>query len=248
MLIANMQDGTSYQIVKLLGAGDSNAKLSKSDNSGKGYLTFGLSFAPANVSGFQVCASSSAGCRAACLFTSGHGRMSNVQRARIAKTRAFFQSRIAFLDMLSKELHSVVRKAKKEDKIAAVRLNVLSDIQWENYSIIRDFPEIQFYDYTKHYKRMMKYCQGKVPANYHLTFSRSECNELECLEVLKAGGNVTVVFNQKELPNKWNGYSVINGDETDLRFLDKKNSVVGLYMKGDGKKDKSGFVVSLPLA
>jgi hypothetical protein len=36
---------------------------------------------------------------------------------------------------------------------------------------------------------------------------------------------------------------VINGDETDLRFLDGKQKVVGLVEKGRAKKDESGFVV-----
>jgi hypothetical protein len=36
---------------------------------------------------------------------------------------------------------------------------------------------------------------------------------------------------------------VINGDETDLRFLDGKQKVVGLVEKGRAKKDESGFVI-----
>lgn len=248
MITVTLKDGTEYNINTLLGDGDSNAKLTKSDNSGKGYLTYGLSLAPADVSGYQVCASSSPGCRASCLFTSGHGKMSTVQRARIAKTLAFFEHREDFTLMLHDEIGRALRKAKKEEKKVAIRLNVLSDLMWEKYKVVKQFPDVQFYDYTKHYKRMLKYCQGKLPSNYHLTFSRSECNEREALDVLKNGGNVTVVFDRKELPKEWRSYSVINGDETDLRFLDKKNCVVGLYAKGDGKKDKSGFVVSLPLA
>jgi hypothetical protein len=248
MITVKLPDGTEYTVKTLLGDGDSNTKLSKSDQSDSGYITYGLSLAPANVSGYNVCASSSPGCRAACLFTSGHGRMQPVQRARIAKTIAFFEHKGMFDAMIRDEIEAALRKANKKNKRLAIRLNVLSDIMWENFKIVKDYPMIQFYDYTKHFKRMLKYCQGKLPKNYHLTFSRSECNEKETLEVLKAGGNVTVVFNSKDLPKKWNEYEVINGDETDLRFLDKKNCVVGLYMKGDGKKDKSGFVVSLPLA
>ena len=36
--------------------------------------------------------------------------------------------------------------------------------------------------------------------------------------------------------------NVFNGDESDLRFLDPKNSIIGLYAKGKAKKDTSGFV------
>ena len=39
------------------------------------------------------------------------------------------------------------------------------------------------------------------------------------------------------------GFEVVNGDETDLRFLDKKGVVVGLIEKGMAKKDETGFVV-----
>lgn len=240
-------DGSDYTLSKLLADGDSNAKLSKSDGSGKGYLTYGLSLSPANTSGYQTCASSSPGCRAACLFTAGHGRFDPVKTARIAKTRLFFEQRDTFYKMLRKELLAACRKADKEDKRLAVRLNIVSDIMWENEGIPQAFPQIQFYDYTKHAKRMLKYCEGSTnwPSNYHLTFSRSECNHNDCLKVLNAGGNVTVVFNNKGMPQYYLTKKVINGDETDLRFLDPKNVVVGLYHKGDGKKDKTGFVVNL---
>ena len=36
--------------------------------------------------------------------------------------------------------------------------------------------------------------------------------------------------------------TVFNGDESDLRFLDPKGVIVGLYMKGKAKKDNTGFV------
>jgi hypothetical protein len=48
---------------------------------------------------------------------------------------------------------------------------------------------------------------------------------------------------KKELPAKHLGWKVINGDETDLRFLDEKNVIVGLVAKGKAKKDTTGFVV-----
>ena len=68
------------------------------------------------------------------------------------------------------------------------------------------------------------------------------------MEVLQAGGNVAVVFatkKNKELPDEWKGYKVIDGDKSDLRFLDDKNVIVGLRAKGDGIKDESGFVVKV---
>ena len=79
------------------------------------------------------------------------------------------------------------------------------------------------------------------PSNYHLTFSRSEHNDKLCKLVLAMGGNVAVVF-RNQLPKTWQGYEVINGDENDLRFLDKQGVVVGLIEKGMAKKDSTGFV------
>jgi hypothetical protein len=37
-------------------------------------------------------------------------------------------------------------------------------------------------------------------------------------------------------------FPVINGDETDLRFLDAKGVIVGLRAKGKARKDTTGFV------
>ena len=242
----SMADDSIYTVTKLLGTGDSNAKLTKSDNSGKGYLTVGLSLSPANESGYEVCASRSAGCTKACLFTAGRGAYDNVKTARIAKTRLFFQDRENFLSRLRRELSSQLKRADKAGKRLAVRLNVLSDIPWEKIApdLFSDFPDVQFYDYTKHVLRMKA---DKRPANYHLTYSRSENNDPLCRSVLKAGGNVAVVFDTPSLPAYWEEYPVINGDETDLRFLDPAGVVVGLYAKGRAKKDTSGFVISLPV-
>jgi len=89
-----------------------------------------------------------------------------------------------------------------------------------------------------------------MPSNYHLTFSRNEENNFKCTQVLKAGGNVAVVF-RKELPATYKGFKVIDGDLHDLRFLDDKNVVVGLKEKltlndkGKLDRDNSGFVVDL---
>jgi hypothetical protein len=81
-----------------------------------------------------------------------------------------------------------------------------------------------------------------VPENYHITFSKSESNDVDVLKVLAAGGNVAAVF-EKTLPATWQGVPVINGDESDVRFMDAKGVIVGLKAKGEGKRDESGFVI-----
>ena len=60
---------------------------------------------------------------------------------------------------------------------------------------------------------------------------------------VKTGQNVAVVFRSKDIPKVWKGLNVFNGDITDLRFLDPKNVIVGLYAKGSAKHNHTGFVV-----
>jgi len=216
-----------------------NAKLLKGEKSG--WLTLGLSLAPGKLSGANLCAWASEGCLAACLNTAGMGIFSNVQAARIAKAKSFVADSKGFVAKLEKEIALAAKRAAKQNQKLAIRLNVISDIAWEKFGIFQKFPQVQFYDYTKNPNRALAFARGEMPANYHLTFSRSESNQSFVEMVLAAGGNVAAVFNK--LPETWQGKKVVNGDENDLRFLDEKNIVVGLLAKGKAKKDESGFVV-----
>jgi hypothetical protein len=209
-----------------------------------GYKTAILYLAPSINSGFNVCPQASEGCKSACLYTSGHGRFDNVKQGRINKTRWYIQERESFLIQLTKEIKNFVNNCKKNNFIPCVRLNGTSDISWENMGILQEFPTVQFYDYTKVFKRMKMYCKGQMPSNYHLTYSLNEDNKELAFEVLKMKGNISAVF-RNYLPTKYEGYQVVNGDESDLRFLDKKNCIVGLIAKGDAKKDSSGFVLDV---
>jgi hypothetical protein len=224
---------------KLLNSG--NYKTSKGEK--YGWKTYGLHLAPFNISGKNVCASASAGCSAACLNTAGRGVMHSVQDARVKKTRRFFEDRDGFLSQLYKEIKSSVKSAAKKQINSCFRLNLTSDILWERF-VIGDFPESQFYDYTKHLKRFVRFLEGKLPSNYHLTYSRDETTPDTLVKSLCAsGGNVAVVFRGKKLPRRWLGIEVIDGDDSDLRFQDGKGKIVGLLEKGLAKKDETGFVV-----
>ena len=92
---------------------------------------------------------------------------------------------------------------------------------------------------------MLRYLAGELPQNYHLTFSRSEDTPDEFVHTIcnTHRGNVAVVFNG-DLPEKWQGLRVIDGDISDLRFRDPRGVIVGLRSKGRGKKDNTGFVVT----
>ena len=208
-----------------------------------GYLTGVLYLAPAEISGFNVCPRASAGCKSSCLYSAGRGAFSNVQRARVAKTIQYMTERDAFISELARDIKRLILKAGKMGLIPAVRLNGTSDILSGEYiRLMWMFPDVQFYDYTKVSNRFYK----TLPANYHMTFSKSEDNTDYALDLLDQGHNVAVVFQPDKngnLPKSWHGYSIIDGDISDLRFLDPKNVVVGLRAKGQAKKDSSGFVV-----
>lgn len=233
--------------MKLLNAG--NSKTRKGEK--KGFTTYGIHLAPSNLSGFNVCKDASQGCAAACLNTAGRGAMSSVQRARIAKTQLFFRDKATFLEMLWQEIASGIKASSRKGMVPCFRLNLTSDLPWEKIphdgkTIFSAFPDVQFYDYTKSPERMTAFLAGDFPSNYHLTFSRSETNGELAMAFLKSGGNVAMVF-RKSLPSSYAGFPVVDGDETDLRFLDGKGTIVGLKEKGLAKKDESGFVLE-PIA
>jgi len=210
-----------------------------------GILTGILYLAPAKLSGFEVCPKRSEGCAASCLYSAGMGAFSNVQKARIQKTLFYFGDRPKFLELIKEDIKKLQKQAKKDGQKLAIRLNGTSDLNWMQHDVFSSFPDVQFYDYTKVFNRLTK----EIPSNYHLTFSKSENNDSECIQALKLGFNVAVVFDTKKgdaLPASWNGFPVYDGDDTDTRFLDPKGGyVIGLRAKGQAKKDISGFVVTL---
>lgn len=251
---------------------DSNAKTVKGQT--RGYMTAVLYLAPGNASGFQVCPMATQGCLAACLNTAGRGGMAKakatfdangtqlpdntIQRARIARTRFYFEHRAAFMAQLHDEIKRFVRKAERKGLTPCVRLNGTSDIPWERvpvtvgnvtYGNMFDaFPHVQFYDYTKRANRSAVVAGVRVglPRNYRLTFSLAENNEHYAKEAFLAGMNIAAVFRTKSFPPAYaiDGVSIPthNGDESDLRFLDPQGVIVALYAKGKAKRDQSGFV------
>ena len=213
-----------------------------------GYKTYILYMAPAiqNDKGINLCSHATQGCLDACLFKSGNGGMfPKVARARINKSNRYVNDRVLFLNTLVKEIKIAIIEAGNDYKIA-IRLNGTTDIRFEKFNIFDNntknifeiFPDIQFYDYTKNYLRFDRV----LPNNYHLTFSRNEENEAKAFEIINKGYNASFVFDV--IPTTYKGIEVVNGDETDLRFLDKSNVIVGLKYKnitGKGANNKASF-------
>jgi hypothetical protein len=219
-----------------------------------GYLSFILHLAPSDVSGYNTCPKATAGCRAACLNTAGRGGMFKrgettnvIQKARIRKTKMFFENRAAFMSALLSDINKAIKLSAKVGLTPVFRLNGTSDVSWEKYEILEGrnifqmFPNVQFYDYTKILGRKVKH----IP-NYHLTFSKADGNDADVAKALEQGMNVTVVFDK--IPKTYMGKPVFNADETDLRFLDPTGVVLGLKAKGRAKKDTTGFVIMLQAA
>jgi hypothetical protein len=224
---------------------DANAKTVKGQK--KGFKTAILYLAPVKLSGFQVCPMASNGCVAACLNTAGRaGVFKVIERARIAKTQFYFSNREAFMAQLVSEISRFVAKTRREGFEPVVRLNGTSDILWERVrvngapNIMSLFPDVTFYDYTKHIPSK----RASLPANYSLTYSYSDdlAAMVRSAEALAMGWNVAAVF-RNALPASFMGHPVVNGDESDLRFADERGVVVGLKAKGKAKTDTSGFVV-----
>ena len=229
----------------------SNTKTVKGEK--LGVKTAILYLSPGSISGVNLCPFASIGCLFACLYTAGMGKFRSVQHARLTKAKLFLDDRKAFVEMLKKDIRSHIKRAEKENMSPAVRLNGTSDIAWESEkgldgkNLMESFPNVAFYDYCKSPLRALKYQLGKLPSNYHLTFSKSETNIFQVRELL-GKVNIAMVFSTKKgqsLPLEYMGRKVIDGDETDARFLDESGVIVGLRSKGSGKKDTSGFVIQL---
>ena len=239
--------------MKLLSTG--NPKVLKGMS--QGYNTYILHLAPANLSGYETCAKRTLGCTDACLNLAGRGGMFKrgentnvIQQARIRKTKMFFENRVEFMTTLVKDIELAIKQSKKMELVPVFRLNGTSDLSWEKYEVVRNgklfrniftaFPEVQFYDYTKVLGRKVK-----EYSNYQLTFSAADGNDSDVLKAMNEGLNVAVVFGIKKtlpMPVDYLSRPVFNGDESDLRFLDPKGVIVGLYAKGKAKKDTTGFV------
>ena len=216
-----------------------------------GYLSFILHLAPADLSGHNTCPKATAGCKSACLNTAGRGGMfkkgentNMIQKARIRKTKYFYDARQDFMLDLKKDIEKGIKLAAKLGLTPVFRLNGTSDLSWEKYdmlpgmNVFECFPTVQFYDYTKILGRKVKGI-----ANYFLIFSKADGNDSDVAEAILQGMNVAAVFDR--VPGVYMDKPVIDADEHDLRFLDPRGVIAGLKAKGRAKKDLSGFVIRL---
>lgn len=219
-------------VTRLLGDGDTNPKTAKNL-----VPTMGLSLYPADGIGFGNLCPFAKTCIKSCLAHQGQGPVPTVEAARVAKSVLWYLARDWFLAKLHREL-TAFRAAYPPEDTVGVRLNMFSDIPWEAYGVIDAHPGITFMDYTKDPGRW-----GWVRPNYWVTFSYDGTNGDDAHRILRAGGNVAVVFyletddpvcgkaaHRQPLPDSWEGWEVIDGGKTDWRPEDPRGVVVGLRL------------------
>jgi hypothetical protein len=190
-----------------------------------------------------------AGCFDGCLNSAGRGAFNSVQKARKAKTDFYYQNQKAFLLSLCADIWTLQNRAVNLGLTPLIRPNGTSDIPYENLPVIDGktifqlFPDVQFYDYTKHPSRNL---DGKTCGNYDLTYSFSAITPKPIsIKGLTNPNNsrVAVVFQkQSDIPSTFREWDVIDGDNTDVRHIEPKRVVVALYAKGKAKREDNGFV------
>jgi len=228
--------------MKLLNTTHSNTTIAKTQKMAEAIRVASMSLMPHPL----ICAGSkAAGCFTDCLKSAGRGVFESVAKSRQNKTWFWLNDQAGFLTQLAAELHNFEKLCARQNVAGWVRLNTISDIDWENYGIPQAFPNLNFYDYTKRVKRF-----ANLPDNYRLILSYSGRRQYaKTVAARPAGAPMAVVFtgdwnsgSGNGLPDYWNGERVIDGDVSDLINLES-GCIVGLRAKGKAKTNDNDFVV-----
>jgi hypothetical protein len=233
----NMTDARKQTGLSYIGAVYNSTKHEKAFKFDE--LVYTIYFAPAKMSGYEVCPMRSDECTLLCLNESGRNKMdtkvNTINNSRIKKTKLFFEEREFLVRWIIDEIKSAKAKAENLGYSFSVRLNNTSDITPESFyindngtkkNLLEIFPDVQFYDYTKVSKRLELVKKYK---NYDITFSYSGTNMTECLSMLSNNVRVAMVFNK--VPENYMNFKVVDGDKYDMRYRDEKNVIIGLKFK-----------------
>lgn len=263
--------------MKLLTPTPIQTTLRKTQNSQTEYAVWNLALSPADyaATGTSNCPNSNSACESACAGGPNFGLAllwTSIMDARAKKTRFLQSDRREFIAQLVSELNVAQDMADYKHHVLAVHLNAYSDIPWEHASygqIPQRFPRAIFHDFTRMYARV-----GNTPSNYNLcaSWSARPEDQARCLELLRNGHNVAVVFADvsgdfsgargvsQNLPKQWmlagRMYDVYDGDDVAERagFLDPSETVArygrlcGLRLKAGSNRQKvieSGFCVAI---
>lgn len=209
---------------KLLAPPAANVKIAKNK-----VATYSLTLVPADLSlKWNVCTWSTPQCREACVMWTAGRQYYSTRQGRLARTAFLAEHPQEFLALLTQE----VRYRESCGTPFGMRLNVASDLRWENIAPwLLEGSNVRAYDYTKAPVRT-------TPANYKITYSHSErWSDSDVLARIAAGENVAMVFDvpKHQLPATHLGVRVIDGDKSDYRYDDPKGVIVGLAAKGAAK-------------
>lgn len=252
---------------RVIGILSSNSKIEKTP-AGVPIINSGISLAPSKRSGVRnACPAATPACIAACvLWFAGRTVTAVVRGAAIARTMLLHYAPAVFHSRLDAEIDAQEAAAADAGARSFCRPNAASD---EDYgpSIAARHPQTTFYDYSKVRQRVRDYLTGKLPPNYHISYSVHEHSEFrDVAEFLRAGGNVVVVVDSYYWgPSKRYGtlpesvtfrgpsgeeltVPAIDGDVYDIRTpeFDGRGNAVCLRLKSQSNRvkeaaRKSGF-------
>ena len=212
------------------------------------WATCGITLAPGNSAKLGTVCASAGVCEAInCIADSGRNRFAKSKSARYRRTLLFKRHTAQFFAQASAELTLWHIEQSAQGFKVACRPNILSDLPAMAHQLARQHPSIQMYDYTKHPRPA-----DRRLANYHLTYSYSEKTTPADLDhCIENRVNVAVVFGLKrsdKLPKTFTlhgrEFPVIDGDVSDLRFLDPcdRSYIVGLRWKVGKDRDRKSVV------
>lgn len=220
------REQNGYRTIRTPYLTEENLKLRKNE-----HHTISFTGSPHRLSGHNVCPQSTPACRAVCIRYTGRLDMPYAQQLGIDRTRFLYSDPDAAVSLI----HWETVKASKKTEILGRRLNIVSDIAWEDVApwLFHEAPEnVRTYDYTKNWDR-----DRDPQRRYRLTFSATERHGIDDIRAkVRAGGSVAVVFPKEHketgYADTWYGMPVINGDRTDFRYDDPFGSIVALHAKG----------------
>jgi hypothetical protein len=222
--------------MNLLSKGSTNAKLAKNER--ESFIMY-LSPHTNNSKGINLCTNATKECVLACLYDSGFASVfASVNEARQRRTEFYVTDKENFIIQLAKEINEFILNA--DGKEVLFRLNGTSDLdflyllkKYADFDFMKTPDNVFFYDYTKIFGKIVKY--GHCSDKYKQTFSFSGENKEQCIEALKLGNNVAMVY-KGTMPAIWNGYEVVDGDVSDEEMFKYAGKVLALKLKGNKQK------------
>lgn len=256
-----------------------NGKTKKS--SGEGVHTLGLALAPHTAHGiddFNTCTKASKECAENCLGLKAGGNRQYPDAAlssKTLKTHFLVHHPEHFTRLLHGEIEKHAKKATEKGFVPGLRMNVTSDVPWENYAsktgetIFHHFdgsngkPKVEAYDYTKFPQRVLKqhksshdfiHKDSKRPHNYHLTLSHTgtgheESNDKDVVTALEAGHVVAMVHHRgKNIPHPTHVEDVKTGKRYPTVSGDKDDNTFDRHIQAGKIQGKPGHGVVSALA